>query len=89
MGKNISNKYCQKLLHSAVKSTMDATKFFSEIAIHKAADATGDLIADKIADKKTNASKKSLARSKYHDANSKIEAPKKEIHFSINKTTSY
>ena len=53
MGKSLSNKYGQKLLDSAKKSTTDAIK-----AASKRAEATGDLIGNKIADKITSVSKK-------------------------------
>ena len=49
MGKSFSNKYGQKLLDSAKKSTTDAIKTASKRAIQKAAEATGDLIGNKIA----------------------------------------
>ena len=49
MGKNLSNKYIQKLLDTAKKSTTDAIKTAS-----KRAEATGDLIGKKIADKITS-----------------------------------
>ena len=58
MGKNLSNKYCLKLLDSAKKSTTDAIKTASKRAIQKAAEATGDLIGNKIADEITSVSKK-------------------------------
>ena len=58
MGKSLSNKYGQKLLDSAKKSTTDAIKTASKRAIQKTAEATGDLIGNKIADKTTNVSKK-------------------------------
>ena len=58
MGKNLSNKYGQKLLDSAKKSTTDAIKTASKRAIQKTAEATGDLIGNKIADKITSFSKK-------------------------------
>ena len=51
MGKSLSNKYGQKLLDSAKKSTTDAIKTASKRAIQKTAEATGDLIGNKIADK--------------------------------------
>ena len=54
MGKSLSSKYGQKLFDSAKKST-DAIK----TAIQKTAEATGDLIGNKIADKITSISKKS------------------------------
>ena len=59
MGKYLSNKYGQKLLHSAKKSTTDPIKTASKRAIQKTAEATGDLIGNKIADKITSVSKKS------------------------------
>ena len=58
MGKSVSNKYGQKLLDSAKKSTADAIKTASKRAIQKTAEATGDLIGNKIADKITSVSKK-------------------------------
>ena len=59
MGKNLSNKYGQKILDTAKKSTTDAIKTASKRAIQKTAEATGDLIGNKIADKITSVSKKS------------------------------
>ena len=44
MGKNLNNNYGQKLFDSLNKSTTDAIKIASEIAIQKTAEATGDLI---------------------------------------------
>ena len=58
MGKSLSNKYGQKLLDSAKKSTADAIKTASKRAIQKTAGASGDLIGNKIAKEITNASKK-------------------------------
>ena len=60
MRKSLSNKYGQKLVDSAKKSTTDAIKTTSERAILKPAEATGDLIGNKIADKITSVSKKNL-----------------------------
>ena len=58
MGKSISNKYVQKLLNSAKKSTADAIKTASKRAIEITAEATGDLIGNEIADKITSALRK-------------------------------
>ena len=58
MGKSLSNKYCQKLLDNAKKSTTDAIETASKKAIHKIPEATGDLIGNKISDKITIVSKK-------------------------------
>ena len=62
MGKSLSNKFGQKLLDSAKKSTTDAIKTASKIAIQKTTKATGDLIGNKIADKITSVSKKKSAK---------------------------
>ena len=58
MGKSLRSKYGHKLLDSAKKSTADAIKTASKRAISKTAEATGDLIGNKIADKITSVSKK-------------------------------
>ena len=57
-GKSLSNKYGQKLLDRAKKSTTDAIKTAPKKAIQKTAEATGDLTGNKIADKITSVSKK-------------------------------
>ena len=59
MGKNVNNKYGQKRLGGAKKSTTDATKTASKTAIQITEEADGDLIGNKIADKITGASRKS------------------------------
>ena len=58
IGKSLSNKYSQKLLDSAKKSTTDAIKTASIRATQKIPEVTGDLIGNKTADKITNVSKK-------------------------------
>ena len=58
VAKSLSNKYSQKLLDSAKKSTTDAIKTASKRAIQKTAEATGDLIGNKIADEITSISKR-------------------------------
>ena len=50
----MSNKYSQKLLDTAKKFTTDAIKTASKRVIQKTAEATGDLIGNKIADKITS-----------------------------------
>ena len=77
IGKNLSNEYGQKLFDSAKKSTTDAIKSASKRAIGKTAEATGDLVGNKIADKITSISNKSSAEHSKNDANSEIELPKK------------
>ena len=51
LSKSLSNKYGQKLLDSVKKCTADAITTASKRAIQKTAEATGDLIGNKIADK--------------------------------------
>ena len=50
-GRNSSNKYGQKLVHTAKKPATNALKIASKGAIEKTAEATGDLLGNKIADK--------------------------------------
>ena len=59
IGENVSNRYSQKLVDSAKKSPTDAIKIASKRVIQKTAEATVDLIGNKIADKITSVSKKS------------------------------
>ena len=54
VGKSLSNKYGEKLFDSAKKSARDTIKTASKRAIQKTAEATGDLICNKIADQVTS-----------------------------------
>ena len=67
IGKNISKKlsvkYGQKLLDNAKRSATDALKTVSKREIQKAAEATGDFIDNKVADKITKVSKTSSQNS--------------------------
>ena len=51
VAKNLSNKYGQKPFDRPEKSTTDAIKIASKRAIQKTAEATDDLIGNRIADK--------------------------------------
>ena len=73
MGKSLSNKYGQKRLDSAKKSTTDVIKTTSKRAIQKTAEATGDLIGNKIADKITNVSRKSAKELQNNEAEVDVE----------------
>ena len=59
--KNMNNEHSQKIFDTAKSSTTDVMKTASKRAIQKTAEATGDLIVNKIADKITSISKKSSA----------------------------
>ena len=82
MSKNLSNKYGEIFLDSAKTSKADAIKTAPKRAIQKTAEATGDLIGKKIADKITSGStelhsKKSTAEnSKKSHSDYKLEEPK-------------
>ena len=51
--KKFGNKYSKKLIDTATKTGIDAAKTTSKIVVQKTAEATGDLIGNKIADKIT------------------------------------
>ena len=70
MGKSLSNKYGQKLLDSAKKSTTDTIKTASKRVIQKTTEAAGDLIGNKIADKITSVSKKTSNNDNNNNNNS-------------------
>ena len=73
MGKSLNNKYGQKLLDSAIKSTTDAIKIASKRAIQKIAEATADLIGNKIADKLASVSKKKSIKELHNNDETKEE----------------
>ena len=81
MGKSSSNKYSQKLLDIAEKSTTDAIKTASKRENQKTAGATGDLIGNKTDDKITSISKKKPTKELPNDETKKedveIATPKK------------
>ena len=93
IGKNLSKKYSQKIIDTARKSTTYAIKTASKIAIKKTAEATGDLIDNKIADKITSISKKPTTElhSKQLPKEEDVELTthKKKIHIPKRKTTNY
>ena len=58
-GTNFNSKYGKKLTDTAIKTGKDFATIAGKKLVHKTAEATGDLIDNKIADKITSASKKS------------------------------
>ena len=68
MGKSLSNRYGQKLLDSPKKPTSDVIKTTSKRAIQKTAEATRDLIGNKIADNITSVSKKPAMELHYKES---------------------
>ena len=67
MGRSLSDKYGQKHLASAKKSATDAIKTSWKRVIQKTAEATGDLVGNKIADKIISVSKKSTKELRNND----------------------
>ena len=52
--KKFGNKYGEKLMDNATKTGMDVAKIASKKVVQKTAEATGDLIGNKWADKITS-----------------------------------
>ena len=73
MGKSSSNKYGPNIFDCAKRSTTDAIKTASKREIQKTAEATGDLIANKITDKITSVSKKKPAKELHNNDETKKE----------------
>ena len=63
-----TRKFGDKLMNTATKTGIDATKTASKRIVQKTAEATGDLIGNKIADKIT-----SVGKSKSDDKTKKVE----------------
>ena len=79
IGKNLSNKYSQKLLDSAKKFTLDAIRTASKKEIQKATEATGHLIGNKTADKTSvsrRSSKELHSKNGLEEAKHDLEVPK-------------
>ena len=58
-GTQFNSKYGKKLADTAIKTGKDFATIAGKKVVHKSAEATGDLIGNKTADKITSASKKS------------------------------
>ena len=82
MGKSLSNKHGL----SARKFTTDAIKAASKRVIPKTAEAIGDLIGNKIADKITSFSKKTSTKELLSDEIEEDNYSEKKIHISRRKT---
>ena len=57
IGRRFGNKYGKKLMDTATKTWIDATKTTSKKVVQKTAEATEDLIGNKMADKITSIGK--------------------------------
>ena len=74
IGRNLSNKYGQKLVDTAKKSGTDAIKIAGKRAIQKIAESSGDVVGNFVADKVTSISKKPA--SEPHSNEASYEIPK-------------
>ena len=84
--RSMSNKYGQKLVDTAKKSATDSIKTASKRGIQKTAEATGDLMGNKIADKIASVSKK---KSNNNNDDVELATHKKKIYITRRKTTNY
>ena len=75
--RSMSNKYGKKLVDSAKKSATDAIKTASKRAIQKTAEAKGDLVGNKIADKITSVSKIYTKKLPTINEDAELSTPKK------------
>ena len=75
--RSMSNKYGKKLVDTAKKSATDAIKTASKRAIQKTAEAKGDLIDNKIANKITSISKKKSDNSNNNNNDVELTTAKK------------
>ena len=78
--RRMSNKYGKILVDTATKSATDTTKTASKRAIRKTAEATGDLVRNKIADKIKSVSKKSTMKLPTIDGDAEVATPKKDTY---------
>ena len=88
MGESVSNKYGQKFLDRAKTSTTDAIKTASKKVIQKTAEATGDLIGNKIADKTTSVSNNNNNNNNNNNEDVELTTHKKRC-ISRRKTANY
>ena len=79
--RKLGDKYSKKLIDTATKTGIDATNTASKRVVQKTAEAIGDLIGNKIADKIT-----SIGKAKEKE---KINKPKEIYILPEKKTTNY
>ena len=77
LARSMSNKYGKKLIDTAKKSATDAIKTVSKRAIQNTAEATDELVGNKIADKITSLCKKSTKKWLAIDEDAELTTHKK------------
>ena len=86
--RSMSYKYGKKFVDTAKTSATDAIKATSKRAIQKTAEATGDLVGNKIADKIASVSEKSTKKLPTIDEDAELTTPKNKMHI-IRRKTAY
>ena len=79
--KMFGDKYGKKLMDTATKTGIDAANTASKRVVQKTAEATGDLIGNKTADKITSIGKPKEKKNK--------RKARRNLHFTGKKTTNY
>ena len=78
--RSMGNNYGKKLVDTAKKSATDEIKTASKTEIKKSAEATGDLVGNKIADKIKSASKKPTKKLPIIDEDAELTTHKKDTY---------
>ena len=78
--RSMGNKYGKKPVDTAKKSATDAIKTGSKRAIQKTAEATGDLIGNKISDKIKSVSKKKSNNDNNNNDDVELAAHKNDLY---------
>ena len=71
--RKFGDEYGKKLMDNAAKTGIDAAKTASKIVIQKTAEATGDLVWNKIADKITSVGKSNTKENEKRDKTNETE----------------
>ena len=77
-GRKIGNKYGKKIMNTAAKTGIDAAKTGSKRVFQKTAEAAGDLIGNKIADKITSIGQPKEKETNKHKKTEEIYIPLEE-----------
>ena len=78
-GTNFNSKYGKKLTDTAIKTGKDFATIAGKKVVHKSAEATGDLIGNKIADKMTAKPSKNHKMKKYSQMKLIMKYQKRDI----------
>ena len=88
-GTNFNSKYGKKLTDAEIKSGKDFATIAIKKIVHKSAEATGDLIGNKIADKITAKPSQKSQKKKYSQMKLIMKYQKRDIYCSKRKAKNY